>query len=394
MTNVARRIRVLFVIGTMSGGGAERQIIEILRHLNRTRFDPMLYLAIRTGELLPEVPSDVPVVWYRDETAETRAQRWIRRFKLSPLARYLHLASVLHRYQIDVIYDRTYRATLDAAGATWFRPTPRIACCVVDPQPELELHATRCRSIVWKIARSAYRRASLVVANSAGLRDRIIDYFQLPEATVATCRNLLDLNRLDQPSRETPQVDISEDDFLIVAVGRLHPQKGYCYLLQAIDELIRRRQRHIRLIIFGTGELKAELEEYVRNHGLEKYVTFAGFVANPLPWIRRAKLFVLPSLFEGSPNSLIEAVACGTPALATDCPSGPSEILENGRLGGLVAPADSTALADEIEAAINHYPQWRDRAVVARESVRQRYDAETRIRELETLLEHVAKIDS
>lgn len=390
MTDATRRLRVLFVIGTMSGGGAERQVIEILRLIDRSRFEPLLYLATRTGELLGCVPRDVPVFAFRDEAPETWTQTLIRRCKLSPLARDLHLARVLRCQRIDVIYDRTYRATLDAAGATWFRRTPRISCCVVDPQPELEMHARRNRGLVWKIARSAYRRASLVLANSTGLRERVMEYFRLPPGHVAISRNLLDLDRLDRLANEPLPTNSSSDPFLLVAAGRLHAQKGYHYLLEAINQLVNQRQRQLRLLILGTGELRSELEEFVRAHDLQQHVTFAGFVANPLPWFRRAKLFVLPSLFEGLPNSLLEAVACGTPALATDCPSGPSEILEDGRLGGLVAPADSDALAEAIQAAIDCYPEWQQRAVLARESVRQRYDAATGIRELESLIERVA----
>ena len=390
MTAATRRLRVLFVIGTMSGGGAERQVVEILRLIDRLRFEPLLYLATRTGELLASIPSDVPILAFRDESPETWMQRFVRRCKLSPVARYLHLAGVLRRERIDVIYDRTYRATLDAAGATWFRPTPRLSCCVIDPQPELEMHARRGRGLIWKIARSAYRRASLVLANSVGLRGRVIDYFRLPPDHVVTCRNLLDLDRLDRLANEPLPMNLLSEPFLLVAAGRLHAQKGYHYLLEAIDELVNRRQRQLRLVVLGTGELQSQLEEFVRDHGLQQHVTFAGFVANPLPWFRQANLFVLPSLFEGLPNSLLEAVACGTPALATDCPSGPSEILDEGRLGGLVAPADAGALADTIQAAMDCYPEWQQRAVLARESVRQRYDASTGMRELETLIERVA----
>jgi glycosyltransferase involved in cell wall biosynthesis len=390
MTAATYRLRVLFVIGTMSGGGAERQVVEILRLIDRSRFEPLLYLATRTGELRTNVPIDVPIFAFRDESPESWMQKIVRRCKLSPVARYLHLARVLRRERIDVIYDRTYRATLDAAGATWFRPTPRLSCCVVDPQPELELHAKGRSKLVWKIARSAYRRASLVLANSAGLRERVTEYFRLPPDHVVISRNLLDLDRLDRLANEPLPAEVASEPFLLVAAGRLHAQKGYRYLLEAIDELVNRRQRQLRLVVLGTGELRSDLEEFVRDHGLQQHVTFAGFVANPLPWFRQADLFVLPSLFEGLPNSLLEAVACGTPALATDCPSGPIEILDEGRLGGLVAPADAGALADTIQAAMDCYPEWQQRAVVARESVRQRYDASTGIRDLESLIERVA----
>jgi len=381
-----RRIKVLFVIGTMSGGGAERQVIEILRWIDRTRFEPVLYLAIRTGELLQQVPSDVPIFAWRGDRPETGLQRLLRRCRLSPLLRYLHLAGVLRRQRIDIVYDRTYHATLDAAGATWLRPTPRISCCVVDPEPELKLHARGQNSLVWRIARSAYRRATWVLANSDSLRLRLIDYFQLPPDRVVACRNLLDLDRLDRLANEASP-EISREPFLVVAAGRLHPQKGYHHLLDAMRELVHLKGRRLHLVILGTGEQMPELLEAVQTHQLHESVTFAGFVDNPLPWFRKAHLFVLPSLYEGSPNSLLEAVACGTPALATDCPSGPSEILEAGRWGTLVPPADSQALALAIEDAMDHYPAWQQRAMMASDSVRNRHDARTGIRELQALLE-------
>ncbi len=387
-----RRIRVLFVIGTMSGGGAERQVVEILRLIDRSRFEPLLYLATREGELLSSVPPDVPVFSFRDPSTVTWRQKVARALKLSPILRYIHLAGVLRRERIDVVYDRTYRATLDAAGATWLRPTPRISCCVADPQAELELHARGRSEFVWRMARSAYRRANRVVANSEGLRQRVIEYFQLSPERVVTCRNLIDLDRLDHLAAEAAPA-VSKEPFLIIAAGRLHVLKGYIYLMEAVDELVHRRGRQLRLVVLGSGELDAELREFVRSHQLEAQVTFVGFVANPLPWFRRADLFVLPSLYEGLPNSLLEAVACGTPALAADCPSGPSEILDGGRLGALVPPADSNALADAIQAAMDHYPEWQQRAKLARDSVRQRYDARIGIREVEEMLERVKQED-
>lgn len=384
------RIRILFVIGTMSGGGAERQIIQILRLIDRTQFQPMLYLSTRAGELLSQVPLDVPVFSFRSTSADPFWLKVARRFKLSPILRYLHLACVLKREQIDLVYDRTYLATLDAAGATWLRPTPRISCCVVDPQPELELHSGKRRSLMWRIARSAYRRADRVLANSEGLRQRVIEYFQLPASRVLTRRNLIDLEELDRKASKSPP-DVPLNSFLIIAVGRLHPQKGYQFLLEAMADLVHRRNRSVHLIILGTGDSITELSRLAQNRRIQEFVTFAGFVDNPLPWMRKARLFVLPSLYEGLPNALLEAVACGTPVLATDCPSGPREILDAGRLGELVPCADSMALADGIQAAMDHYPEWRRRAMIAQESVRERYDARRGIRDLEELFRHVLR---
>src|SRR5439155_16773916 len=114
----AKRIRVLFAIGEMSGGGSQRQIIGILQRLDRTRFEPQLYILSPGGELLPEVPADVPLHVF--------GQRHPSQFWLYPghahRARVADLASVLNEQSIDLIYDRTYHMTLIAAGAVKRRP--------------------------------------------------------------------------------------------------------------------------------------------------------------------------------------------------------------------------------------------------------------------------------
>ena len=200
-------------------------------------------------------------------------------------------------------------------------------------------------------------------------------------------------------SRSTPSPQVrpvlakparpSDGRFLIVNAGRLHPQKGHRNLLEAIDDLVNKRGRLLRLVIFGKGETEAELKEFVQSHRLESSVTFAGFVGDPRNWYQNADLFVLPSHFEGMPNALIEAIASGVPALSTDCPSGPREILDGGRCGGLVPPGDSTAMADCIADAMDHRDEWRSRAELAGERVRAMFDPDTGIRRLENLLEDV-----
>jgi glycosyltransferase involved in cell wall biosynthesis len=406
------RPRILFVIGTMGGGGAERQVIEILKRLDRSRFEPFLYLAMKQGELLDEVPADVPIFAFWNGTPESIGRKFLRLIKLTRLVRYVHLARVLHQHRINVVYDRTYLATLDAAGGCFLRPTPRISCCVVDPQPELELHARRSKRLAWWFARRAYRTAKIVLANSEGLRKSVINYFQLSPEHVQVFYNLLPGNGDGEtrPDELTPTLDdqstriasenpvlaepstgsSSNAPFLIVTAGRLHPQKGQRFLLEAMHELVHQQGRSIKLIVFGKGESEAELRAFIRDHELENHVTLAGFVSDPRPTYRQANLFVLPSLYEGMPNALIEAVAMGIPVLSTDCPSGPREILDGGHCGRLVPTGDSHALAAAIADAQDHPEEWQDRAVVAEKRVKELFDPVIGIRRLETLLEQIA----
>src|SRR5262249_29388853 len=151
---------------------------------------------------------------------------------------YLHLAHVLREQKIDLVYDRTYLATLDAAGGCLFRPTPRISCCVVDPKPELEFHARISKNLSWWFARRAYSSATLVLANSEGLRKRLIEYFRLSPDHVRVSYNMLSAASLDASIPDTdPAVAMPDEKFLIVTAGRLHAQKGHRYLLEAVDEL-------------------------------------------------------------------------------------------------------------------------------------------------------------
>ncbi len=127
--------------------------------------------------------------------------------------------------------------------------------------------------------------------------------------------------------------------------------KGLDVLLEAFRQITGKTAAH--LVLLGEGPLRPKLESMVWDLGLAGRVHFAGFQNNPLPWMREATLLVLPSRHEGLGNVLIEALACGTQIVATDCPSGPAEILEGGKYGQLVPVEDPTALAQAMLSSLN-----------------------------------------
>jgi glycosyltransferase involved in cell wall biosynthesis len=133
---------------------------------------------------------------------------------------------------------------------------------------------------------------------------------------------------------------------LLLAVGKLSPQKDFPTLLRAFARV--RRDHDARLVILGEGTERGRLERLVQELRLEDTVSMPGFVSNPHAWMARASVFVLSSRWEGFSNVLAEALACGCPVVSTDCPSGPAELLDGGRLGRLVIPGDALALATAI----------------------------------------------
>ena len=141
---------------------------------------------------------------------------------------------------------------------------------------------------------------------------------------------------------------------VILAVGRLTAAKDYPTLLRAFSMVYQKQPA--RLLILGDGKERAPLESMVRQLGLTENVQMPGFVVNPYAYMARARLLALSSRWEGLPGVLVEALACGTPVVSTDCKSGPREILENGRFGRLVPVGDPDALAAAILDTLQTIP--------------------------------------
>jgi len=373
---------VLFLLGSLDSGGSERQIVEVLRALDRTAFEPQLYAIYRRGTLLGEVPGDVPVHSYWDRFPFPRwnftGRIWLHQSR--------DLAAVLRRERIEVLCDRNYRMSLLAAGACLARPVRRISIVSADPACDLPFHTRRGLPLKRRLLRRVYRSAFRVVAVSDGVRESLCRYYRLPASHVVTIHNLFDLRRLDELAvAYCPRMPL--DRFHIVTVARLETVKGIHHLIEAVSELVHRRgATQLLLWIIGDGPLSEQLRAQVRAAALENHVRFEGFQANPLPYVRNAQLFCLPSLFEGLPNALAEAIACGTPVISSDCPSGPREMLCDGRLGHLVPPADPQALADAIQDAIMNYDTWSARTLSARLHLQQSYAAELGIAKYQSLI--------
>ncbi len=145
---------------------------------------------------------------------------------------------------------------------------------------------------------------------------------------------------------------VSKDIPVVVAAGRLAAWKGFADLISAMKELSNRRKA--RLLILGDGPLRAELGQLVVDLGLSDVVSLLGYVENPLKYFAHADVFVLSSHVEGLPNVLVEAMMCGCTPVSTDCPTGPREVLQDGKYGYLVPVRDPIALAAGIERALDN----------------------------------------
>lgn len=215
----------------------------------------------------------------------------------------------------------------------------------------------RSRFIPW-LMRISYPRADAVVAVSGGVAADLATVIGLSSRKISVIYNPVvgpELLRKADEEVEHPWVDESASP-IVLAVGRLTRQKDYQTLVSAFAQV--RSGRPARLIILGEGEARTPLEQQVRSLGIADDVLLPGFVENPFSWMRRAAVFVLSSRWEGLPGVLIQAMACGVPVVSTDCPSGPAEILEDGKWGRLCQVGDAAALALAIGRTLdeNEHP--------------------------------------
>jgi glycosyltransferase involved in cell wall biosynthesis len=205
--------------------------------------------------------------------------------------------------------------------------------------------------------RRAYRGADLVVANSQGLARDAARVAGVAIESIPVVRNPVitpDLDRLAAEPISHPWFGPDRPPILLGA-GGFRRQKDFHTLLRAFARV--RAERDVRLILLGRGRLEASLRRLAGELGVARHVDFPGFAENPYPFMKAAAVFVLSSRWEGSPNVLTEALALGTPAVATDCPSGPAETLQEGRVGLLVPIADPDAMAGAVLRTLAQPPE-------------------------------------
>lgn len=204
--------------------------------------------------------------------------------------------------------------------------------------------------------RYLYRLADAIVLPSRGAADDFATTVGVARERVSVCPSPIVTPHLTAQAAEAlnPAFVPPGDGPLIVGVGELSARKDYATALRAFAGLD--RARRARLTILGEGRKRTELESLARSLGVAERVCLPGFVSNPYPTLARADVFVHAARLEGSPVGVMEAVALGRPVVSTDCPSGPREILDSGRIGRLVPVGDAEAMTHALAAMLDDAP--------------------------------------
>jgi len=387
--------RLALYISSLAGGGAERVFVNLAQGLVKRGFTDLWLILNRVkGPYLAHLPPEVQIVDLCEPNVPFRFSRllrylsqqhtnspWLNRaIKVHYIAlkgiaylrkRYLQflllshlmslkLADQLRRIQPDALLSALINCNLIAILTQRFANGFKI---VINEQttPSLSLRSQSAAGTVLRMMRHLYPKADRIVAVSQGVADDLIALLNLPPEKVTVIYNPIVTPELFERAQKPINHPWLEQNRLpvILAVGRLTKAKDYPTLLKAFSLV--RQVRPAKLLILGEGEERANLERLAIELGIQNDVSMPGFVDNPFAFMSKASVFVLSSAWEGLPTVLVEALACGCPVVATDCRSGPREILDNGRYGRLVPVGDHEALAKAILETLDNPDSPADR---------------------------------
>ncbi|MBN9006066.1 MAG: glycosyltransferase [Rhizobiales bacterium] len=332
---------ITLFLPTLYSGGAERVQINLARYFLDQGLRVDLVVCKYVGSLKDKVPSGVRLISLDASKVMLSLPAYLRYLRIARPS--VVLSSVENANIISCIGKML--------SSHRHRLLVRLDNSLSEPGI-LPLQAHRW-PVMMAIA-STFHAADGFVAVSKGLKKQLRRVPGLGKKPIHQIYNPIIHKEFDAQASLTPALpsSVGPEEPFVLAVGRLHKQKGYRHLLMAFARVVKQRPSH--LVILGEGDEREELQRLANSLGIASRVHFLGYTPNVLAYMRQAAVFVLSSVAEGFGNVLVEALACGTPVISTDCPHGPREILAGGRYGTLVPIGDVDGLARAIAANLDN----------------------------------------
>jgi glycosyltransferase involved in cell wall biosynthesis len=332
------RTQILFLIPSLCSGGAERVIVNLMRYLDRSKFDLTLGVVnMDSAVFFDDIPSDVKII----DLGSARV-----RFALVKIIR------LIWKIQPDVVFSTLGHLNLMLAILKPLLPKSiRYLCRETTILSEGIKSYSHPRCWAWAY-NCFYNRFDRIICQSRYMRDDLIANFETSPNKLVVINNPVDIDRVRQMAAEPSATEMISDNkkrINLVSAGRLVETKGFDLLIEALA-LIANPYMHLTLL--GDGPLIAELQDLAKARGLGDRIRFVGFQKNPYAFIAQADAYILSSRYEGFPNVVLESLACCTPVIATPALGGVQEIFE-GLEGCLMAKSVSAeGLAEALSSFV------------------------------------------
>ncbi|WP_300671379.1 glycosyltransferase [Soonwooa sp.] len=311
-----KKISIIFILPDLETGGAERIVMTLANHLPREKFEPKIMLLRKEGGYLRYVKSDVEIIDLNTERI---------RHSIRPILK------EIRKRKPDIVFSGF--GEVNAYLSLFIKLFPKTKFIARETNVVSE-HVTR-KEI--KFFYKFYNSYKNIICQSDDMAKDLLKNFDIKSNKIVKINNPVDFDFIDEKLKSSQRPESFKTNFKnVVAIGNLSSRKGFDNLLKVFSRL---KNENILLHILGDGRDKEMLHEMKELLGL-KNVTFHGRLENPYQFLKFADLFVLSSRYEGFPNVLLEAGACGTFALANNCPGGINEIVQEG-INGEVSDIDN-----------------------------------------------------
>jgi glycosyltransferase involved in cell wall biosynthesis len=352
----------------MEGGGSERQLLYLMRGLDRSQFGLALYLLYQSGALINDVPSDIPVTSFWTNRRIPRIN-WPGRFHGQQVK---DLAARIRSFGADIVYDRLFHMTMISGPASRSTGVKRVSTIVSPPSRDVMRSELKLVWLKRLLLSRAYANSDRLLAVSSVTADDAAKFYRIPRGKFQVVPSAVDIDRIDaMAAKKSEGPTLVKDRLHVITIGRLSEEKGHVHLLNAVAKLRRTSSQKMHLHVVGDGPLRASLESQAESLGIADRTSFYGHIQNPYVVLAQCDLLCLPSLYEGMPNVLIEAMACRIPALAAETAGAARELLDNGRRGTLVATPDADLISEAIRDRMEQPEKWLSRIEPARQYVEQ-----------------------
>ncbi|MFT6733862.1 MAG: glycosyltransferase involved in cell wall biosynthesis [Polaribacter sp.] len=329
------KCNILIFMQNLAGGGAERVVLNIIKKLDKNRFNICLVLVAKTGELLDQLPDHIELINLN---------------KRSTSSAVFSLRKAINEFNPDLVFSSLARTHIVLYLALKLAGVKSHLILRSPNSPKQYMKSKPIGMISRYLLGKAYRSCELLVAQTESMKCELITYHGVKKENIKVFLNPVDFNNIDLLI-ENVDNPFDNNYTNIVAAGRIIEQKGFDILIKSFATVVKANP-NFRLHIIGedvVGE-KAKLEKLAHTLNITDYISFLGFQSNPYKFYVNADLYVLSSRWEGMPNTVLENLYLEKCIVATKCIPFLSDIIEDGKNGVLVDVEDTQALAEAILA--------------------------------------------
>lgn len=332
--------KISFLLPNLRGAGVEKVVITLANEMCSRGLDIDLILLKKHGVNLTYLNKNINIIELNKNRAFSALPKLVDYFKKNDT----YMISCYNHLSVIAIFAKFLSRNKNSKVFAWEHNNLTEITKIQRPYKS---------KIMIKLMSWLYPKAEGVIAVSHGIATDLKKYINCDIKVLYNPVITADISKLSKDFPECTWL-INKEKPVFIAIGRLEPQKNFSFLLQAFALAL--EQIDARLIIIGEGSLQQQLESEIISLNIQNKCKLLGYKSNPYSYLANSDVFILSSIFEGLPTVLIEALECNTNIISTDCPSGPAEILENGKWGVLIPVNDIQALSKAMIDIIQKKP--------------------------------------